>query len=121
MKRIFLLIVVFASSSLVSIASIGTWVSPVAAQDHGLQNVSNALASPTSAERFFNEGQQQQEYEIQRLQQGSNAQPSDVLKIDPSIVQQQRNWQQQEQQPLEGVLAPQNRTLPIEPLRESVH
>ena len=121
MKRIFLLIVVFVSSSLVSIASIGTCISPVAAQDHGLQNVVNALASPTSSERFFDVGWQQLEQEIQRLQQGSDEQTSGVLKIDPAISQQQRNWQQQEQQPLDGVRAPQNRTLPIEPLKESVH
>jgi hypothetical protein len=118
MKRILLLVVVFVSSSLVSIASIGTCVSPAAAEDHGSPYVVNALASATSSERFFEAGRQQLEQEIQRLQQGSNAQTSDILKIDPAIFQQQRNLQQQEQHLLDGVRAPQNRTLPVEPLRK---
>jgi uncharacterized protein YcbK (DUF882 family) len=62
-----------------------------------------ALASPTSSERFFEAGRQQLEKEIQRLQQGSNAQTSDILKIDPAIFQQLRNLQQQEQHFLDGV------------------
>jgi hypothetical protein len=118
MKRILLLIVVFVSSSLVSMASTVTCISPAAAEDSRLQNVGNVLASPTSSERFFKEGQQQLEREIQRLQQGSNAQISDILKIDPAIFQQLQNLQQQEQHPLDGVREPQNRILPSELLRE---
>jgi uncharacterized protein YcbK (DUF882 family) len=118
MKRILLLVMVFVSSSLVSIASIVTCVSPAAAEDHGSPDVGNALASPTSSERFFKTGRQQLEEEIQRLQQTSNAQTSDILKIDPAIFQQLRNLQQQEQHLLDGVRLPQNRILPIEPLRE---
>lgn len=118
MKRIPLLIVILVSSSLVSIASMGTRASPVAAQDHELQNVSNALASPTSSERFFDAGRRELEHEIQRLYQGSDAQLSDVLEIDPEIFQQQRDWQQQEQL-LDGVRALQS-GMSIEPLRESV-
>jgi hypothetical protein len=116
MKRMLLLIVVFMSSGLVSIASIGTCISPVAAQDHGLQKRGNFLAVPTSSERFFGKGRRQLKQEIQRLQQGANAQASDVLKIDPTIFQQQQNLPQQEQQLLDRVGAPQNSTLPIEPL-----
>jgi len=120
MKRMLLLVMVFVSSSLFSMALIGTCVSPAAAEDYGSQDVGNALASPTSSERFFEEGRQQLEQKIQRLQQGSNAQTSDILKIDPAIFQQQQNLQQQEQHLLDGVHAPQNRILPIEPLRETV-
>jgi hypothetical protein len=118
MKRILLLVVVFVSSSLVSIASIGTGVSPAAAEERGARDVGNALAYPRSSERFFEAGRQQLEEEIQRLQQGSNEQTSDILKIDPAIFQQQRNLQQQEMHLLDGVRAPPNRTLPIAPLSE---
>jgi hypothetical protein len=125
MKRILLLVLVFMSSSLVSIAALGTCASPVAAQEYrfqgGLQSVGGALATPTNSERFFNEGQRQLEREIQRLQKGSNVQSSNILKIDPSIEQQQRDLQRQEHQFLDGVSVPQTFTLPIDPVPESIH
>lgn len=118
MKRILLLVVVFVSSSLISVASIGMSLSPAVAKDHGFPNVGNILATPTNSERFFEAGRQQLEKEIQRLQQGSNAQTSDILKIDPAIFQQQRNLQQQELNLLDGLRTPQDWTLPSESLRE---
>ncbi|MEO1407010.1 MAG: hypothetical protein AAFV54_11040 [Pseudomonadota bacterium] len=111
MERMLLLAVFFVSSSLVSLAPIGTDVSPamaaeiLPAEPSRLGSVVHALVSPTSSERFFEEGRQQLEQEIQRLQQGSNAQSSDILKIDPAISQQQQNLQQ-DQYLLDGVHAP---------------
>ncbi|MEM9007330.1 MAG: hypothetical protein AAGE59_27875 [Cyanobacteria bacterium P01_F01_bin.86] len=111
MERMLLLAVLFGSSSLVSLASIGTDVSPamaaefLPAEPREFGSVVDALVSPTSSERFFEEGRQQLEQEIQRLQQGSNAQTVDILKIDPAISQQQQNLQQ-DQYLLDGVHAP---------------
>lgn len=108
MKQILLPIAFFVGSSLVAIASVALSVSPGAAQDQGVQSLNSALSYPTSSERFFRAGQQQLEQEIQRLQQGSNAQATDVLRIEPTVYEQQRDWQrQQDQQFLDRVGTPQ--------------
>lgn len=98
MKRLLLLIAFFISASLFSITSVGMCVLPAAAQNYEVQTLNSALASPTNAERFFKAGQQQLEREIQRLQQGSGTRFATVLKVDPIILHQQRNWQQQQEQ-----------------------
>lgn len=117
MKRLLLLTMVFISSSLVSIASIGTYVSPATAQDHGLQNF-GSIGATRSSERFFNAGRQQMEQEIHRLEAGSNVQTSGILRVDPAIFQEQQDLQQLEQQFLNEGRVPKNDTLSIELLNE---
>lgn len=112
MKRLLLLIAYFISASLfISIASVGICVFPAVAQNYEVQTLNSALASPTNAERFFKTGQQQLEQEIQRLQQRSGTQFATVLKVDPAVLNQQQNWQQQqERQFLDRVHEQQNPT-----------
>jgi hypothetical protein len=92
MKRMLLLVVFFISSSLLGIASIETWASPAAAQRY----LDGSLYSPNNAERFFKAGHQSMEHEIQLLQQDPHIQVAEVLKIDPAIAQQMRDWQEQQ-------------------------
>jgi hypothetical protein len=113
MKRILLAVAIVLSSSLIGIAASGVFASIAAAQNYQLQHVNNALAFPRSSERFFDAGRQQIDQEVQRLRQGSNEQTTDLLDIDPTILQQQQNLQPPEQQFLDEVGAPHS-TLPIE-------
>lgn len=113
MKRMLLLIAFSISSSLVNITSTGVLASPAAAQNGKVQNALNGLVSPTSAERYFREGQRQFEREIRHLQQDSGKQASAILKVDPAIFQHQQNFQQLEQQFLDGAFPPQNPTLSV--------
>ncbi|MBD1871626.1 hypothetical protein H6F95_30865 [Cyanobacteria bacterium FACHB-471] len=56
-----------------------------------LTQINAALNYPTAAERFFNEGQQQFEQEVQRLSEPSNT--TEALQIDgnlPDTSEQQR-------------------------------
>ncbi len=122
MKRLLLLIARFINAGLISIAFVGICVFPATAQSCELQMLNSALASPTSAERFFKAGQQQLERDIQRLQQGSGTQIAGVLKVDPAIMKQQRNWQQQqERQFLDRVHELQNPTAPVQYMQESIN
>jgi hypothetical protein len=49
-----------------------------------LTQINAALNYPTAAERFFNEGQQQFEQEVQRLSEPSSN-PTETLEIDESL------------------------------------
>jgi len=106
MKRILLLILFLATST-------GVLAPPVDAQNVGLQNALNGLFSPTSAERYFNQGRRQFELEIRHLQQDSGTEDSSILKVDPVIFQHPQNLQQLEQKLLDDLNSPQNRTLPM--------
>jgi hypothetical protein len=103
MKRILLPILFFICANLCSVVWIETSISPVAAKDCPVQTVGSALDSPTNSERFFNQGQRQLEQEIQRLQKAPERENSELLKIDPTILQQQRDLQQLEHS-LNGVV-----------------
>ncbi len=122
MKRLLLLITCFISASLVSIASVGICVFPATAQTDEIQTLNSALASPTSAERFFKAGQQQLERDTQQLQHDSKTPIAGVLKVDPAIMKQQQNCQQQqEQQFLDRVYELQNPTSPVPSMKESIN
>ena len=101
MKRILLLILFLLTST-------GVFASPADAQ-----NAFNGLFSPTSVERYFNQGRRRFELEIRHLQQDSGTEDSSILKIDPVIFQHPQNLQQLEQKLLDEVNTPQNRSLPM--------
>lgn len=124
MKRILLLAAVFVSSSVFSVESMGTYAVPAMADNFSpitegeLGSAINSLVSPTSSERFFEEGRQQLEQELRHLHQEPNEQTSDLLMVDPDIFQQQQDLQQ-EQYCFEGACTLQKSTLAIiEPLIE---
>lgn len=92
MKRLPLLPMIFATS-LTCVVLIGSDGSPAAAQTVPAR-ITNALAYPTSSQRFFEAGNEQLEIEIQRLQHNPQAMPT--LHISREVQQQQQTLQQQE-------------------------
>lgn len=65
------------------------------------RSVTNALAYPTSSQRFFEEGYEQLEREIQRLQEPAPATP--VLSVNPDLQQQDlQQWQPWDEEQLTG-------------------
>jgi hypothetical protein len=63
-----------------------------------LTQIDAALNYPTAAERFFNEGQQQFEEEIQRLSEPS-PNPTETLQIDESLLDTSEQQRLQLEQP----------------------
>ncbi|MGF1535857.1 MAG: hypothetical protein ACFB4J_05135 [Elainellaceae cyanobacterium] len=94
MKRMLLIAAVFASSSLVGLASAEAQASPLSLSNQDLQTITSALAFPTSSERFFTEGRERFEREIQAFQQGSAAQTAELLTVDPTLLDQSQDLEQ---------------------------
>jgi hypothetical protein len=78
--------------ALTSIASLGAIASAVGAQPLPStpipQQVINGLNSPNSSERYFEEGRQQFEREIDNLSEGKYPPPEEILKISNDLLQQ---------------------------------
>lgn len=104
MKRLPLSLLVFTASTLFSTAFIGSSIAPAIAHDHlsrgnlsrsNFQSITKDLFYPRSSQRFFMQGRNSLETEIQQLQQPSQL-SNPILHINPSVLQQQQHWQQQE-------------------------
>ena len=68
----------------------------VRAEGQTFDGVVNSLAYPTSAERFFSEGQQKFEQEIRRLQKRDTQQSAEPLVIYPATLNQPKELQEQD-------------------------
>ncbi|AFY32173.1 hypothetical protein [Calothrix sp. PCC 7507] len=93
-------LLIFTVSTLFSVAFIEGNTFLVDAQEiaNSFDNprITNALSYPTSSQRFFQEGRDLLEIEIQRLQQNSPTSRA-ILCIDPEILPQKRDRQKQKQ------------------------
>lgn len=95
MKRLLLSPLIF-TVALSWVALVTSNASAAVAQTVPTQ-ITNSLAYPTSSQRFFQDGDDQLEIEIQRLQHNSQTTPS-TLHISQEVWQQQQILQQQEPQ-----------------------
>lgn len=116
MKRTLLPLALFFGSNLVSIVSLGTFLRPALAGYPVPQSVINSLAQPNSSERFFEEGRQRLEREIQLLERGIYARDSEILKIDPAVLDRPSNSQPLEPGSFDRMSAPRDPNSSVEPL-----
>jgi hypothetical protein len=104
--------VVFVASILFSIALIGSCILSAGAQEITNSEITNALFSPTSSQRFFQRGRVMFDVEIQRWLQQSQT-PSPILQVDPNFWQQQQARQEQQEQLLEEMMRERNDRTPF--------
>ncbi|MEG3440221.1 hypothetical protein V0288_24045 [Pannus brasiliensis CCIBt3594] len=116
MKRTLLPLAIFFGFNLVGIASIDSFLRPAVAGGFVPPRVINALAQPNSSERFFEEGRQRLEREIQLLRQGVYARDSEILKIDPAVFDRSSNSHPLEPGALDRMSGPREPNSPAQPL-----
>lgn len=78
-----------------SMAMFGSFGLPVNAQNLPPE-VINSIFYPNSSQRFFREGYEQLEIEIQRLQNRSEV-SSSLLEVDLNLLQQQQQWRERQE------------------------
>ena len=103
---------VFVASILFSLALIGSCILSAGAQEITNSEITNALFSPNSSQRFFQRGRVMFDVEIQRLQQQSQT-PPPILHVDPNFWQQQRARQERQEQLLEEMMRERNERTPF--------